>query len=209
MGALTGCEQIKEISNLTFNEEKHQYRVDGKFIWSVSHYLKPISSQVYGDIDRNVLNMAAARGTAVHFAVELYNAYSVVEIADNYRPYLDAYTTWFKVHTPTEIYEERRVYHPTYWYAGTSDMICTISGETWLIDLKAVAELKKYLVAPQLAAYAKAWEAHGVQIKHIASLHLKKDGTYSFDEYVLQDSFNTFLECLSLQNYIDENTRKW
>lgn len=200
---------MKEFPELTFNEEKHQYRVNGKFIWSVSHFLTPIRNQVYGDIDKAVLEKAAARGTSIHFANELYNAYKVVEIAVEYRPYLDAYIAWYEQYNPQDVYEERRVYHPTYWYAGTGDLLCSISGETWLVDYKAVADLKKFLVAPQLAAYAKAWEAHGVQIDRIASLHLKKDGTYAFDEYPIQDSFNTFLECMSVQNYIDKNTRKW
>lgn len=200
---------MKEIPELTFDEAKHYYRVNGKFIWSVSHYLTPIRNQVYGDIDRAVLDAAAARGTAIHFAIELYNAYGAIEISDEYRPYLNAYIDWFKEKQPTDIYEERRVYHPTYWYAGTGDLICSISGETWLVDYKAVADLKKFLIAPQLSAYAKAWEAHGVQIDRAASLHLKKDGTYAFDEYPIQDSFNTFLECMSVQNYIDKNTRKW
>ena len=200
---------MKELPELTFDEEKHQYRVDGKFIWSVSHYLKPISSQVYGDIDKTVLDVAAARGTAVHFAIELFNAYGVVEIADEYRPHLDAYVEWFNKNRPTSIYEERRTYHPTYWYAGTSDLICAMSGESWLIDYKAVADIKGFLVAPQLAAYAKAHEAHGTHIDRIASLWLRRDGKHVFTEYPLQESFSTFLECLSLQNYIDKNIRKW
>lgn len=200
---------MKDLPELEFNEEKHQYRVNGKFIWSVSHYLKPISTQVYGDIDAAVLDFAAARGTAIHFAIELFNAYGVQEIDSEFENYLKAYISWAKKYNPCDTYEERRTYNPTYWYAGTSDLICRIAKETWLIDYKAVADLKKFLVGPQLAAYAKAWEAHGERIDHIASLHLKKDGTYAFDEYVIQDNFNTFLECLSLQNYIDENTRKW
>lgn len=206
---MPGIELIKELPELTFNEEKHQYRVDGKFIWSVSHYLKPISNQVYGDIDQAVLDKAAQRGTAVHFAVELFNAYRVAEIADEHKPYLDAYMSWYRDYEPQDICEERRAYHPTYWYAGTSDMICVMSGKTWLIDVKSVAQLKGFLVAPQLAAYAKMWEAQGTKIDRIASLHLKKDGSFSFDEYPMQESFNTFLECLNIQNYIDKNTRKW
>lgn len=200
---------IPDIPSLTFNDERHQYRVDGKFIWSVSHYLTPIRNQVYGGIDQAVLDKAAARGTAIHFAIELYNAYGAIEISDEYRPYLDAYIDWFNRHIPTNLCEERRTYHPTYWYAGTSDLICSIAGDVWLIDYKAVADLKRFLVAPQLAAYAKAWNSHGVKIDRIASLHLKKDGTFSFDEYSIDDNFGVFLECLSIQNYIDKHARKW
>lgn len=195
--------------NLTFEEERHLYWVDGKPIHSVSHYLTPISNQVYQNIGHNTLDLAARRGTAVHFAIELYNAFGVVEIDDEFRPYLDAYLSWFDKNHPESILEERKVYHPTYWYAGTSDQISNIDGEWWLVDYKAVAQLHSFLVGPQLSAYAKAWQAHGVPIEHIASLHLQKNGTSAFKEYPIQENFNVFLECLSIQNYIDEHMRKW
>lgn len=200
---------LPDLDNLVFEEERHLYWVDGKAIKSVSHYLTPISGQVYQGIDKGVLDIAARRGTAIHFAVELYNAFGVIEIADEYQPYLDAYLAWFEKNRPENIFEERRVYHPTYWYAGTSDQISTIDNSLWLIDYKAVAQLHPYLVGPQLAAYAKAWQAHGVPIEHIASLHLQKNGKPAFKEYPIQENFNVFLECLSVQSYIDEHMRKW
>ncbi|MDL2293186.1 hypothetical protein LJC60_00985 [Ruminococcaceae bacterium OttesenSCG-928-D13] len=196
---------LPALDNLTFEEERHLYWVDGRPIHSVSHYLKPISGQVYQSIDKDVLDAAAHRGTAVHFAIELYNAFGVVEVSDECRPYLDAYLAWHSKNHPENIFEERRVYHPTYWYAGTSDQISTIGDSLWIVDYKAVAQLHPFLVGPQLAAYAKAWQAHGVQIEHVASLHLQKNGNYSFKEYPIQENFNVFLECLSVQSHIDEN----
>lgn len=199
---------IPDIKELTFEEMRHEYRVSGKPIQSVSHFLTPISNQVYSGINHEVMNAAAQRGTAVHFAIELYNTYCVTEIDEENKPYMDAYIAWFDKHKPSNLHEEKRTYHPTYWYAGTSDLICTIDGELWLIDYKTVATLQAFLVAPQLAAYAKAWQAHGVPVKRVAALHLKKNGTYAFSEFPIEESFSTFLECLSLQNYIDENMRK-
>lgn len=201
--------ELKEPTALTFEEGKHEYRVNGKFIWSVSHYLKPISSQIYGDIDKSILDKAARRGTAIHFAIELFNAYRIIEIDDIHMPWLEAYMRWFREYNPLFLHEEKRTYHPVYWYAGTCDLICVIDDETWLVDYKAVADLKKLLVAPQLAAYAKAWESQGLKIDRVASLHLKKTGEFSFEEYPVQENFNVFLECLSIQSYIDKHTRRW
>lgn len=198
---------IPAAPELSFDEFRHVYKVNGKFIWSVSHFLTPIRNQVYAGIDKEILDAAARRGTAIHFAIELYNSYGVKEIAQEYLPYFAAYLKWAEKYKPTNMYEEQRTYHPVYWYAGTSDLICIIDGEHWLIDYKTVAQLHSFLVAPQLAAYAKAWISHGLQIDRIASLHLKSDGSYTFKEYPLNESFSVFLECLSLQNYIDENMK--
>lgn len=200
---------VPDIPELSFNEEKHQYRVGGKFVWSVSHYLTPIRNQVYGGINKDVMDAAARRGTAIHFAIELYNDFGAIEIADEHKPYFEAYLSWADQYRPETPFGERRVYHPTYWYAGTSDLLCTIGGAVWLVDYKAVAQLHPMLVGPQLAAYAKAWQFHGVPVEHVASLHLKKDGKYSFDEYSVNENFSTFLTCLELQNYIDTNMRRY
>jgi hypothetical protein len=198
---------IEPISNITFNEEYHQYKIDGKPIKSVSHFLKPISMQVYETIDEDILRKAAERGTSIHFSIELFNTFGVNEIHPDYLPYLEAYKKWAEKYLPIVQASEFRVYHPLYWYAGTADLICEIFGKMYVIDLKTTADLKGYLVSLQLAAYAEALKQHGIKIEAAAVLHIKKDGNFTFKEYNINENFNVFLQCLNLQNYINKELK--
>lgn len=196
-----------DLPELTFNDERHEYRVNSVPVWSVSHYLTPITMQVYKTIDKAMLEKAAERGTSVHFAVELYNQYRVADVDEVTKPYLDAYIAWFDEYKPEILGIECRTYHPLYWYAGTADILCRIDGKIYVIDVKATAELKSFLVSVQLSAYAKSFIQHGTQVERIAALHLKKDGKYTFEEYGIEENFTRFLGCMDLQNFIDKNAR--
>lgn len=199
---------FKPLQELTFNEERHYYNVNGRAIRSVSHYLKPISTQVYGEIDEAVLKKAADRGTAVHFAIELFANYGAIEIAPELQGYFNAFLDWFGKYNPKILASEYRTYHPVYWYAGTLDLIVEIGGRIILVDAKCTAELKSYLVSLQDAAYSEAAIQHGIQIDGIAALHLKRDGTFVFEEYDRKAAFNMFLSCMTVQNYINRSLKK-
>ena len=56
---------------IDFDEEKHEYSVDGVRVPSVSEILAPLSADRYADLNPWMLKAAAARGTAVHEACEL------------------------------------------------------------------------------------------------------------------------------------------
>jgi hypothetical protein len=199
---------FKALPELLYDDEKHYYRVGGKFIRSVSHYLKPISTQVYGTIDEAILKAAAARGTAVHFAIEIFANYGAIEIAPELQGYFNAFLDWCGKYSPKILASEYRTYHPIYWYAGTLDLIVEINGRIILVDAKCTAELKSYLVSLQDAAYAEAASQHGIRIDGIAALHLRRDGTYTFEEYNQKEAFNMFLSCMTVQNYLNRSLKK-
>lgn len=193
---------------LTFDEERHIYKVSGKPIQSVTHYLSPLTSQIYGDINRDILDKAADRGTAVHFAIELFTSFGATEIAPEYQAYFNAFLAWKNKYNPLIVASEFRVYHPVYWYAGTLDLIVEIGGKIILVDVKCTAELKSFLVSVQGAAYAEAAKSHGVFVDEIAALHLKPDGTYTYEKYEQKKAFNIFLNCMAVQNYLDGSVKK-
>jgi hypothetical protein len=199
---------FKPLPELTFDEEKHYYRVSGKFIRSVSHYLKPITTQVYGEIDEAVLKAAADRGKAVHFAIELFANYGAIEIAPELQGYFSAFLDWYNKYNPKILASEYRTYHPIYWYAGTLDIIAEIGGKIILIDTKCTAELKGFLASIQDAAYAEAVKQHGIQIDGISALHLKRDGTYTYEQYNQKEAFSMFLNCMTVQNYLNRSVKK-
>ena len=74
--------EIRDFPELTFEEKQHQYWLDGMQIPSVSEIMKPLSAAQYQEVDQEVLNKAAHRGTAVHTAIETYVKFGMV---DNYR----------------------------------------------------------------------------------------------------------------------------
>ena len=174
---------IPELPELEFDEEPHIYRLNGIVIPSVSTVMEPLSSNVYGSVDPNILNMAANRGTIVHEAIENYVQYGIEDIDPRYGAYLDAFIDFWKDYKPTLIAAEYRMYHKYLKYAGTADLLALIDDELWLIDNKTSSEVKKMLTRVQLEAYKKALATHNIRVKRKAILHLKKTGKYSFVEH--------------------------
>lgn len=85
-------------------------------------------------------NDAAAIGDEVHAAVDKLHRGEVTEefetvtaqhMFDSYRAFCRNYTDYYKVDTT-----EYTVWNYQYGYAGTGDLLCTINGETWVIDIK-------------------------------------------------------------------------
>jgi len=170
--------RLPEFPELKFEEKRHIYTLDGQQLPSVTALMRPLSSVVYKDIDEAVLNRAAARGTAVHNAIENYAKFGIVDIAPEYRGYLQAYLKWEKDYGPALIANESRVYHKHLRYAGTMDMACTINGVVTCVDFKTSYVIEEILVRVQLEAYAKAFDSHGFAMQDKIALQLKKDGTY-------------------------------
>ena len=56
--------------DLAFDEPTHTYRLNGAILPSVSAIMRPLSQALYKGVDEAALSAAAARGTAVHNAIE-------------------------------------------------------------------------------------------------------------------------------------------
>jgi hypothetical protein len=57
--------------HLEFDAATHTYRLDGELVPSVTTVLKSVGLVEYSHIPQDVLQAAAHRGTAVHYALEL------------------------------------------------------------------------------------------------------------------------------------------
>lgn len=168
--------EIPTLDELTFEERRHIYRLNGIEIPSVTTLMKPLSAEVYGDVDPDVLDKAARRGTAVHNATENYAKFGIMDIEPDYEPYLMAFVKWWKRNNPVLLGSECRVYHKQLGYAGTSDLLCLIGDQVVLVDYKTSYQVNSMLCAVQLEGYDRAWESHGVKIDERKILHLKRDG---------------------------------
>lgn len=197
--------EVREFPELAFDEKKHIYTVNGLFIPSVTTVMKPLSDDVYGGIDEQVLNRAAARGTAVHNAIENYVKFDIEDISPEHAGYFEAFLKWFKEHKVQPYGNEIRLYHKSLMYAGTTDMTASVDGIDTLVDFKTSAAVQKMLCGVQLEAYDRAIQSHtgGKGFDRKAILHLKKDGSYQMIEYGPNDMecWRVFTALLTVRNY--------
>lgn len=198
--------KVPTFDELEFEEKRHIYTLNGAVIPSVTTIMKPLSQSLYGGIDEAVLNAAAARGTAVHNAIENYTLFGIADLAPEYSGYLDAYIAWRNEYSPEPLANECKVYHKILRYAGTSDMLAVIDGKLILIDFKTSSSVNKMLTGVQLEAYAKAYESHGLKVDGKAILHLKKNGKFSWVYYGRNDSasWDVFGALLTVFNHIEK-----
>ena len=219
---------------IDFNEEKHEYSVDGEKVPSVSEILAPISADRYKDINQSVLAQAAARGTAVHEACEAIDYGLDPEIDPSIEGYIRAYYTFLRDYTPKWEMIERIIGYVRYvgdkpYYCGTIDRYGMIDGKPCVVDIKTYASLTTdaYISAScQTALYRDAIESHqladgtpdmvkgldaysgdGGIIKRYV-LHLKPDGNYrlaSLDNFDKEREFRSGAVAWSLVNlYYDK-----
>lgn len=125
-------DQIPQQPGLAFEEKTHQYILNGtQVLPSVTTLMKPLSDTLYAGIRPETLQAAAERGTEVHSAIEDYVTLGITDISEARRGYFEAFLRWMKDYNVQPISVEHRAYHPALGYAGTLDMLCTLSkGDT-------------------------------------------------------------------------------
>ena len=194
---------IPEMSELTFEERGHIYRLDGMVVPSVTKLMKPLSDDFYQSISPEVLDQAASRGTAVHNAIENYLRFGIEDIDPRYAGYLEGFKKWWETRKPEVIATESRVYHKILRYAGTSDLLATISGRTTMVDYKTSAGVNTKLCDIQLEGYDRAYESHGVKIEDRMILHLTNDGGFSEVPFKRSaKSWSVFSALLTIHDYM-------
>lgn len=196
---------------IDFNDEKHEYSVNGVKVPSVSEILSPLNADRYGAINPAVLRSAAEKGTAVHEMCEaidygIFTSEMEDEIPPELDGYVDAYIQFLFDH---EVYWEmverivacyRGVEGEPPIYAGTIDRFGIVDGKAAVVDIKTYASMTteaQMTASCQTALYRDALlngkpgdSFHASQDDSIKRyiLHLKKDGKYrlidlaAFDE---------------------------
>jgi len=134
-------------ADIAFDAVAHEYRTpDGARVPSVTEILGAVgvsvdfeelggrSAKTFADIERK-----RALGHALHADAHAYDDddLNVDTVHAEVRPYLDAWITFRRNTGIRPIVRERRVYHPTWRYAGTLDgLFVTPQGVTVLVDIK-------------------------------------------------------------------------
>ena len=177
---------------IDFDEEKHEYTFNGVRVPSVSEILAPLSAERYGELNKAMLEQAAARGTAIHEACELIDYGVEPEENPEIDGYLAAYTMFLMEHeVEWEIIEGIvgfcRIPNETPLYAGTVDRFGMVNGVPTVVDIKTYSSLSSQAqlsASCQTALYRDAiddmqeggWQRDKKTRRKI--LHLRKDGTY-------------------------------
>ena len=196
---------IETFPELSFDERRHIYRLNGLLIPSVTTVMKPLSEEVYKGIDEEVLNRAAARGTAVHNAIENYVKFGIEDIEPDYAGYFRAFLAWYREHKVHPHGTEIKLYHKSLLYAGTADMAADVDGLPMLVDFKTSATVSRMLCGVQLEAYDRAWRSHTGEgeFKQKVIVHLKKDGFYEMILFTGTETecWRVFTALLTIRNY--------
>lgn len=185
---------MPEKMQIDFDEEKHEYSVNGVKVPSVSEILAPLSAERYAELNPAMLRSAAARGTAVHEACELIDYGAEPEIEPDIAGYVAAYYDFLQTYKPKWEKIEQIVcaykYLPFGYpdednvlFCGTLDRYGIIDGKPAVLDIKTYASLTTdslIQASCQTAMYytAVAEEKMEDLIANRYVLHLKKDGSW-------------------------------
>lgn len=193
-------------ASLTFDEPSHTYRLNGEVIPSVTQLLDTALYN-FAMVPEDLLQAAADRGTAVHFACELDDLDELDEtsLRPEWVPYVEA---WRKFRADSGIefdLIEQRVFHPGLRYAGTIDRGGLMNRQRWLLDIKTTSVVS-HAAGVQLAAYEKAVRESVEAYKDARKIHrgviqLRDNGTYRLVPFKEESDWNTFVALLNIHNW--------
>lgn len=194
------------MKKLIFYDEGHVYEYNGTIIPSVSELLRFLSREVYGDIDKYILENAAERGTAVHRATQELDEIGYCEALPGIAGYLEAYAKFLREHTVHWEYIEHALAHPSMLYAGTIDRAGTVDGQRAVVDIKTSAAIKKPLVKAQLNGYHKLLHENGFEAERLYCLQLLCSGKYRLYQTAHDDT--EFMACYTLHAAIKKQQKR-
>ena len=185
--------------NIVFNEERHQYSVDGIIVPSVTEIIRPLMVDVAEKGKPWLRDIAADRGTRIHQATMLMDYGEDPDIDPDTAGYIKAYKRFIEDYDPKWEGIETLVYSKQYQYAGTIDRYGLVEGERCVVDIKTGA-YNKYPMSAQLSGYIFALgETMGYKAESAFDLMLSKDGTYQIKD-IDHGGALLFTDCLNIYN---------
>ena len=165
------------MSIYNFDEEKHEYSIDGKIIPSVTDICSPISSDRFNSIPQQILERARNRGSLVHELCEEYLLTGDIEVEEldpEVLNYIYSFVEWYKTYRPKILYTELQIFSEE--FCGTLDLVAEIDNKILLIDYKTTSVIDKKSLSVQLCGYKKLCEIKNIHIDECWVLQLKQDG---------------------------------
>jgi len=126
---------------------------------------------------------ASKRGTEVHHLAEQLVRGEPVDVPAELADHVAHYVEFLDAFNPQPILVEAVVYHCEYGYAGSLDLVASIGGETWLLDVKTgkgvYADTAYRLAAYRYATHyvdADGHEQPMIAINRCAVIHITGTG---------------------------------
>lgn len=163
-------------NTLEYDDETHTYIVDGVIVPSVTQILAASFGNKYENVNKEVLNRAAARGTAIHKAIEEYCTIGKDDGSKevhNFNFLMKHYALKpIQNEVPIIIY---RFCKPI--AAGRLDLVLTDDNERYSIaDIKTTATLDKEYLTYQLNFYRLGYlQSYGRSVSKLYGVHLRED----------------------------------
>lgn len=193
-------------SEIEFNEKDHIYTKNGIVLPSVTQIMQPLYEQVYGKADSDASDNGKSKGKEIHRAIDDYCEFGMIDISEEYKPYLDNFIRYIDEHQYEVVASEVMLWHPVYGYAGKIDIIVrNPKGEFVLIDNKT-GDLQPKLHAVQLQAYTDMWLANKMpEIAFKVALGLSDKGykEHRYDKYDTKAK-SVFDACYKIYKYRKE-----
>ena len=181
---------------IEFDADTHTYKVDGKILPSVTTITGILSSIEYKEIDKEILERAAKRGSAVHKAIEDYTLWGDYDLDIEYEPYMEQFKKalekyQFKTQKTEFMLTNNEI-------CGTLDNMSILNGDIIIIDYKTTATIHKKLLEAQFGGYKLLCDYNGIKVDKWYGLFLNKKG-YKFIE--IQPNVDIFLKCQHIYEY--------
>ena len=194
---------------LTFREDTHEYRWNGKIVPSVTQILGGLYS--FAGVPIEVLEAARERGTDVHRACQFYDEGDLDEdsLTDDVRGYLAGWKAFLRDCAPVFGEIEQPVYHPTMGFAGTpdrNDVEFLYQGERLQgaqIDIKTALETHPCF-GVQTAAYSNAC-GRPKQRRFTVQLRNAPRGVYRIVEWKDPSDWAVFVALLTIRTFKTRN----
>ena len=201
------------MDNLDFNKERHEYRLAGTRLPSVTQVISPL--QDFSKIDPDVLERARQFGIAVHLACELWdqNILDIEALDPQLVPYLEAWKL-FRNQTGLEIEGiEVKMASSIMGFAGKADRIGRIKKGRGM--MRVVSDIKTGdaiydVVGLQLAAYKALWNEANPKARVVGkiSVRLGADGKYKLDWWNDTEDIKVFMSLLKI-GQLEGLVRNW
>ena len=196
---------------IDFDEEKHEYTIDGEKIPSVSEIISPLTAERYSELNPYMVRAAAERGKMIHEACEAIDyGLGLPELPPEAEGYVRAYLDFLRDYFPKwEMVEWIVAYQKDGkpLYAGTVDRYGYIDGSKSVVDIKTYASLtaeSMMTASLQTELYRLAIDSMARMKRYI--LHLKKDGNYrlvDLDKFDKERGLHSYDFALTLHRLYD------
>lgn len=182
---------LKQDNNLTFDEQTHTYFLGEERIPSVSEIMKPMTQPTMDSVPPWRLEKARDRGTKVHQIISDYILFDIIEVEEDFQPYLNTFVSFLLDNDLHPVYSEFMLTNGE--YAGTVDLVLkNDKNDLLLVDIKVTYAIPKS-IGTQLGAYNNLLSYNGCEVSKSYCLHMKKD-SYVFKE--IEPDFDKWKELL-------------